>query len=281
MGRRQIHGLIGASLACLMLAAADVGTARAQTAGQATGAVAPEVVRELAPTGKLRAAINLGNAVLAQGTADAPRGNTVDLARELGRRTGLDVELIAFEAAGKVVEAGRAGAWDIAFFAIEPVRAAEVEFTAPYVLIEGTYMVHKDSALKAIEDVDRPGVRIAVGRASAYDLYLTRTVKHATLVRAATGGGRAMIDLFLAEKLEAAAGVKQALVAHARTNPDMRIMEGRFMVIEQAMSTPKGRLAAIRYLRGFVEEMKASGFVADALRRSNKPDAAVAPAAAN
>ncbi len=161
------------------------------------------------------------------------------------------------------------------------MRAAEVEFTAPYVLIEGTYMVHEDSALKAIEDVDKPGVRIAVGRASAYDLYLTRTVKHATLVRAATGGGRAMIDLFLAEKLEAAAGVKQALAAYAKTNPDMRIMDGRFMVIEQAMSTPKGRLAAVRYLRGFVEEMKASGFVAEALKRSNQPDAAVAPPAAN
>jgi polar amino acid transport system substrate-binding protein len=281
--------LIGPGLACLAILAGGVAMTQTQARGQTPaeaqdktrgGSVTPEIIKDLAPSGKMRVAINLGNAVLAQGTPAEPRGVTVDLARELGRRTGLEVELLTFEAAGKVVEAGKTGAWDVAFFAIEPVRAAEVEFTAPYVLIEGTYMVRKDSPLKAIEDVDKPGVRIAVGRASAYDLYLTRTLKHATPVRAATGGGRAMIELFLADKLEAAAGVKQALVAYAGTNPDLRIMDGRFMMIEQAMSTPKGRLAAVRYLRGFIEEMKASGFVAEALKRSNQPDAAVAPPAA-
>ena len=159
------------------------------------------------------------------------------------------------------------------------MRAAEIEFTAPYVLIEGTYMVPKDSPLQQIADVDKPGVRIAVGRGSAYDLYLARTLKHATLVRAATGGGRAMIDLFLADKLEAAAGVKQPLVAYARIDPNVRVMDGRFMEIQQAMGTPKGRDKAARYLRAFVEEMKASGFIADALKRSNQPDAAVAPPA--
>jgi polar amino acid transport system substrate-binding protein len=250
--------------------------------GSIVSTVPPDVVKDLAPTGKLRAAINLGNSVLAQKAVATgePQGVTVDLARELGRRIGVPVELITFDAAGKVFEALKAGAWDIAFIAIEPVRAAEIEFTAPYVLIEGTYLVPKNSPLKTIDDVDRPGVRIAVGPGSAYDLYLTRTIKHATIVRAPTGGGRAMIDLFRAEKLEAAAGVKQPLVTYASVNPDVRVMDGRFMEIRQAMGTPKGRAAAARYLRSFVEEMKASGFVADALKRSNQ-DAAVAPPATN
>jgi polar amino acid transport system substrate-binding protein len=152
-----------------------------------------------------------------------------------------------------------------------------IAFTAPYVLIEGTYLVPKDSALRTIADVDREGVRIAVGARSAYDLYLTRTIKRAALVRAPTS--EAAIDLFVRDKLEAAAGVKQPIVAYAAANPQYRAIEGRFMVIEQAMATPKGRDAALAYLRAFVEEMKASGFVADALRRSNQPDAAVAPAA--
>lgn len=242
--------------------------------------VTPEIVKNFAPSGRLRAAINLGNGVLAQGTAQEPRGVSVDFARELAKRLNVPIDLITFEAAGKVFEALKAGAWDIAFMAIEPVRAADVEFTAPYVLIEGAYMVRNESPLKVNADVDRAGVRIAVGRGSAYDLYLTRTIKNATIVRAQTGGGRAMIDLFFAEKLEVVAGVKQPLAAYAKTDPTVRLMDGRFMVIEQAMGVPKGRTAAAAYLRGFVEEMKASGFVAAGLRRSNQPDAAIAPPAA-
>ena len=244
--------------------------------------VNPDIVKDLAPSGTLHAAINLGNAVLAQkdGATGELRGVSTDLARELARRLGLAVELVAFEAAGKVFEALKANAWDVAFLAIEPVRAAEIDFTAPYVLIEGTYMVPSDSPPKTIADVDRAGVRIAVGRASAYDLFLTRTIKHATLVRAQTGGGRAMIDLFLADKLEVAAGVRQPLVEYAKTNPGVRVMDGRFMEIQQAMGTPKGRASGADYLRAFVEDMKASGFVADALKRSNQPDAVVAPLAA-
>ncbi len=243
--------------------------------------VPPDAVKEFAPTGKLRAAINLGNGVLVQkdkGSGEL-RGVTIELARELAKRAGVPLELVEFESAGKVFEALKRGAWDVAFLAVEPVRAAEIDFTAPYVLIEGTYMVPKDSPLKTIADVDRPGVRIAVGPGSAYDLYLTRTIKHATLVRAEEGGGRAMIDLFRKDGLEVVAGVKQPLVEYARSEPNVRVMDGRFMQIQQAMGTPKGRAAAANYLRGFVEEMKASGFVADALKRSNQPDATVAPAA--
>jgi polar amino acid transport system substrate-binding protein len=236
----------------------------------------PDVVRSLAPTGRLRVALNLGNIVLVQADekSGAPKGVTVDLAGELGRRLGVPVDFTTFDGAGKAFEALKGGAIDIVFLAIEPVRAAEVAFTAPYVLIEGVYMVPKDSALKAVADVDRAGVRIGVNKGSAYDLYLTRTLKHAKLVRGESG-----VDLFVDENLEAAAGVKQPMVAYARTDPNVRLLDGRFMEIRQAMGTPQGRDAGARYLHGFVEEMKASGFVADGLRRSNQPDASVAPPA--
>ena len=241
--------------------------------------VSADVLRDLAPTGKLRAAINFGNAVLAQkGPAGEPKGITPDLATELAKRLGVPVEFVPYDAAGKVFEGAKADAWDIAFIAIEPARAAEIEFSAPYVIIEGTYMVPKDSALKEIADVDKPGIRIAVGRASAYDLYLTRTIKNATIVRAATGGGRAMIELFVNDKLEVAAGVRQQLEAYAKDRTDVRIMAGRFQEIQQAMGMPKGRLAGAAYLRAFVEDVKANGFVADAIKRAGQT-ASVAPPA--
>ena len=239
--------------------------------------VPPEVVKDLAPTGKLRAAINLGNPVLAQGTPQAPQGVTVDLARELARRAGLPLELVPFDGAGKVFEAAKAGAWDIAFLAIEPVRAAEIAFTAPYVIIEGVYMVPVGSALKSVAEVDRAGVRIAVAKGSAHDLYLSRTLKNATLVR--SQNGPEAMDMFVRDKLEVAAGVKQPMAAYAKTDPKVRLIDGRFMEIKQAMGTPRPREVAARYLATFDEEMKSSGFVAEALKRSNQPDAAVAPPA--
>ena len=238
----------------------------------------PEVVRELAPTGKLRAAINYGNGVLAQKGPDGePRGASVDLSRELAKRLGVPLEFITFTAAGKAFEAAKDNKVDVLFVAIEPVRAADVAFTPPYVLIEGSYMVLKDSPLREPADVDRPGIRISVGENSAYDLYLTRTLKHATLLRT-PGGCCKNIDLFRAEKLDAVAGVKQPLVEYASQHPDVRVMEKSFQEIRQAMATPNGRPAAAAYLRTFIEEMKANGFVADALKRSNQPDARVAPA---
>lgn len=248
-------------------------------AAQAAAAQAPpDAVKELAPTGKLRAAINYGNGVLAQKGPDGePRGVSADLSRELAKRLGVPLEFVTFTAAGKAFEAARANAVDVLFVAIEPVRAAEVEFTPPYVLIDGAYLVPKDSPLREPADVDQPGKRIAIGENSAYDLYLTRTLKHATLMRTA-GGCCKNIDLFRAEKLDAAAGVRQPLAAYAKDHPDVRVMEKAFQQIRQAMGTPKGRVAAAAYLRAFIEEMKANGFVADALKRSNQPDAQVAPA---
>jgi polar amino acid transport system substrate-binding protein len=240
--------------------------------------VSPDIVKDFAPTGTLRAAINQGNTVLAQkGKNGEPLGITVDLARELARRLGVPIELITFDAAGKVFDALKRGVWDVAFLAVEPVRAAEIDFTAPYVLIEGTYMVRKDSPIKAIEDADKAGIRIAVATGSAYDLYLSRTLKHATLVRAPTGPEA--MQMFVRERLDAAGGVRQPLVEFAAANPALKVMDGRFMAIQQAMGMPRGRAKAPAYLRGFVEEMKASGFVAEALKRSNQPDAVVAPPA--
>ena len=235
--------------------------------------------KEIAPGGSLRAAINFGNPVLAQkdpATAE-PRGVSVDLARELGRRLAVPVRFVPYESAGNVFEAARTGAWDVAFLAIDPGRAGEIAFTAPYLVIDGTYLVPADSPLRTIEDVDREGVRVAVGRKSAYDLYLSRTLKHARIVRSDTSPGA--IDLFLQQKLEAAAGVKQVLLRAAKDNPSVRVLDGRFMAIEQAMGMPRGRDAGARYLRDFVEEMKASGFIAKSLEASGQRDAEIAPLA--
>ena len=248
-------------------------------AAQAAAAqVPPDALKELAPTGKLRAAINYGNSVLAQKGPDGePRGVSADLSRELAKRLGVPLAFVTFTAAGKAFEAAKENKVDVLFVAIEPVRAAEVEFTPAYVLIEGTYMVLNDSPLQGVADVDQPGKRIAVGENSAYDLYLTRTLKHAQLTRT-PGGCCKNIELFRAEKLDAVAGVRQPLVEYAKSHADVRVMDGRFQEIRQAMGTPKGRPAAVAYLRGFIEDVKQSGFVADALKRSNQPDAQVAPA---
>jgi polar amino acid transport system substrate-binding protein len=237
----------------------------------------PDIAKILAPTGKLRAAINFGNTVLAQRdpATGEPRGISAELARGLAKRLGVAIEFVTFDAAGKVTDAVKQGVWDVAFLAIDPVRGADIDFTAPYVVIEGTYMVPKDSSLKTIEDVDRDGIRVAVGRGSAYDLYLTRALKHAKLIRGE--GPAASIKMFVADRLEAAAGVKQPLVDYARTDPNVRVVPGRFMLIEQAMATPKGRDGAVRYLKNYIEEMKASGFVAEVLNATGQADAAVAP----
>lgn len=239
----------------------------------------PEIVRELAPTGRLRAAINLGNPVLAQPdpSGGAPCGVSAELARELAKRLGVGIDYVTFDAAGQVTQALKAGVWDIAFLAVDPVRAAGITFTAPYVVIEGVYLVPRDSPLQTVEDVDRKGVRIAVATGSAYDLYLTRAIKNATLVREPNGSRS--LAIFVRDGLEAAGGVRQPIDAFARAHPDTRVIPGRFMAIEQAMGTVKGRDAGAAYLRTFIEEMKASGFVARALAASGQGDAAVAPPA--
>jgi polar amino acid transport system substrate-binding protein len=272
--------LVSMAAGLALTALTGTGAAMAQTTGHAAadGSAPAAVIAELAPTGKLRAAINLGNVVLAQKNASGElSGASVDIARELARRLGKPLELVVYDAAGKVTDQVNDGVWDICFLAIDPVRGAGIDFTAPYVLIEGAYMVAKDSALTKNEDVDKAGTRIAVGRASAYDLYLTRAIKAASLVRAPSS--IEAIELFVKDKLEVAAGVKQPLVSYVKANPAYRLLDGRFMVIEQAMGTLKGRPAGTAYLRQMIEELKASGFIAASLKASNQPDAAVAPAA--
>jgi polar amino acid transport system substrate-binding protein len=278
----QRRELCAAGAATLMLSACAspmAGSAGSAGASQTASPMAPDgraAAAELAGSGKLRAAINLGNPILASRGADGElRGVSVDLARAVARRLDVGLELVAFNAAGKVVEAIKDRQVDLAFVAIDPLRGTDTDYTAPYVIIEGAYLVRNDSPLQRNEEVDRTGQRIVVGRGSAYDLYLTREIKSATLVRAPTSP--LVTDMFIADKLDVAAGVRQQLEADARRVGGVRLLPGRFMVIEQAMGVPKGRVAAQRWLSGFVEEMKASGFVAEALKRHGIEGALVAP----
>ena len=231
--------------------------------------IAPGTARDLAPGGTLRAAINLGNPVLAHGTAEEPAGVTVDIAREVAARLDLPVAFVCVDAARRSVEAMTSGEADLCFLAVEPARAAEVAFTAPYVVIEGVYAVPQGSSITTPAEADRPGVRIGVKRGSAYDLFLTRTLEHATLVRGSDG-----VEVFHEEGLEVAAGIRQPLTAHVADHPDLRLVEERFMEIQQALGTsPTRRPGTVAFLSGLVEELVRSGFVADSLSRSGQsPD---------
>jgi polar amino acid transport system substrate-binding protein len=236
------------------------------------------VLSDLAPSGTMRAAINIGNPILASKneTTGELYGVSVDLARELARRLAVPIELVCYPAAGKVVDAVTQDEWDVAFVAVDPIRGANIHQTAPYVVIEGAYLVHHDSPIKRNEEVDREGNRVVVGKGSAYDLYLTREIKHATLVRAPTSPS--VVENFIDQKLEVAAGVRQQLESDAAKRPGLRLLDGRFMVINQAMGTPKGRgEAGAPYLRNYVEEQKANGFVEQALKRHNIQGAGVGP----
>ncbi len=249
------------------------GTAVAQTPAQAPA----EALRALAPTGTLRAAINFGNPVLAQRGPNGEAGGVSGaLAAELAKRLGVTLTVVPFEQAGKVTDALGSGVWDICFLAKDPVRGQGIAFTAPYVLIEGGYAVVKESDFTDIGSVDRPGVTVGVVKGSAYDLYLTRALKNAVLERYAKN--QDAFDAFLSGRVAVLAGVKQPVAALVAAHTDLRMIPGRFMSIEQTMGTPKDRDAAgIAYLERFIAEMKASGFVKQALDASGQHDAEVAP----
>ena len=242
-------------------------------------AIAPALVSAFAPGGTLRASINLGNPILANKDAATgePVGVSIDLAREFARRLGVGVELVVFEKAAASVDAVKNEKADIGFFAIDPARSEGLLFTAPYVLIEGSYLVGESSEFTDNAQVDAKGHRISVGAGSAYDLFLTREIKQAEIVR--LQGAAAALAALRSDAVEVAAGIRQLLEAEARREPGVRVLPGRFMVIQQAMGTPASRGAeAQALLADFVEEMKASGFVADALERHRIEGAIVAPA---
>jgi polar amino acid transport system substrate-binding protein len=242
--------------------------------------ISPQVIQAFTPTGKLRASINLGNPILANRDAATgePVGISIDMARAFAAELGVEVELLVFDTASKSVDTVTRDEADIGFFAIDPARGEGISFTAAYVLIEGSYMVRTDSPIQSNDGVDQPGHRVTVGKGSAYDLFLTRAIKQAEIVRAPSS--QAVVEEFLGQGLEVAAGIKQALQEEAARLPGLRLLPGRFMVIQQAMGCAKGRGAeAAQVLSTFVETMKASGFVAQAMARHGIQGASVAPAA--
>jgi polar amino acid transport system substrate-binding protein len=223
-------------------------------------------MKELTPQGKLRVGVNLSNFLLVQRNPDGSiRGIVPDLAAEIGRRIGAEVELVKYEKVGEVAEGGKRGEWDIAFIGAEPQRAKDIDFTAPYVEIEATYLVPPGSPIQSIDEVDRPGVRIAVSDRSAYDLWLTRNIKHAELKR--VEGLEGSYQLFAKEQLEVLAGLKPKLLEDAARLPGSRILDGRFTSVQQAIGTPKGRPEGFAYLRKFADDVKSSGLVAQLIER--------------
>ena len=239
----------------------------------------PKLIQSFAPTGTLRVGINLGNPVLAglDTASQKPKGISIDIANEIGKRSGIPVELIPFQSAGATVDAIKTGNIDLVFVAIDPVRGADVSYTPPYIQIEGAYMVKADSPLKNNEEVDRSGVEIVVGKGSAYDLFLTREIKNAAILRAASS--QAVIDDFMAGKGNVAAGVKQQLESDAKRYQGLRMLPGRFMVINQAIGIPKARPEyekTTAYLSSIITDLKSSGFVAESMKRHNIQGAKVA-----
>lgn len=230
------------------------------------------VLADLTREGRLRVALNHGNPVLVQRdpVSGEPAGVAPALAHELARRLDVEIEFVHFDAAGKVFEAIPEEVWDVAFLAIDPKRAVAIDFTAPYLVIEGTYLVAENSPFHEVADLDRRGVRVAVGRGAAYDLYLTRTLKHAQLVRPPTSA--AAVELFVEQRLDAAAGVRQPLLTFCRAHPGLRVIDDCFTRIEQAMGVPRGRAAGAAYVCSFLEEMKLSGFIANALSAGGQHD---------
>ena len=249
------------------------------TSGAMANDITPAVKAELAPMGKLRVGLNHGNFLLVTSGSSAtdPRGVASDLARELGRRLGVPVEFSRFDTAGKLGDAVRDGVWDVAFLGAEPQRATEIAFTAAYLEIPATYLVPAGSPIRAVADVDREGVRIAVAEKSAYELWLSRNIKHARLVL--TKGIDGSYDAFVNDKLEVLSGLRPRLLSDVQKLPGARVLDGQFTAVQQAIGTPKARSAGAAFLRGFVEEVKAAGFVGQAIARNNVAGVTVAPAA--
>jgi polar amino acid transport system substrate-binding protein len=241
--------------------------------------ITPTVRADLAPTGTLRAGINYGNFILAtrDRSSGESRGVAIDLTGELARRLGVPVTLVDYDSVAAMVDAAKTGAWDIAFLGIDPARAGDIAFTAAYLQIEATYLVPAASRLRAAAEVDDVGVRVAAPARANYELYLSRSLQRARLVRAPTAD--AAFELLVAGEVEALAGLRQALLGLSPKLPGSRLLEGQFMAVQQAVGMPRGREAGLAYLREFVEDAKASGLVARAIERTGARGVSVAPSA--
>ena len=241
--------------------------------------ISPATRSELAPTGTLRIGLNHGNFLLVSSGSKGgnPRGVAPDVARELARQVGVPAEFVDFDTAGGLADAVRSGAWDVAFLGAEAQRAGEIAFTAAYLEIPATDLVPPGSPIRSVAEVDREGVRIAVTERAAYELYLSRNIKHAKLVR--TEGLDGSFNLFVSEKLDALAGLRPRLLTDVAKLPGARLLDGQFYAVQQAIGTPKSRVEAANYLRAFVESVKASGFVAQAITRNGVSGVSAAPPA--
>ena len=241
--------------------------------------ITPATRQDLAPGGRLRVGINYGNVILARRdpASGESHGVAIDLARELAGRLSVPVDIVAYDSVAVMVEAAPTGAWDIAFLGSDPEREKVIGFTAAYLEIEATYLVPAGSPLRTVADVDRAGVRVAAPVKANYELYLKRSLKAAQLV--STPGADAAFDLLVGGKVDALAGLKQALIGLADRLPGSRMLEGRFMAVQQSIGVPRGRDAGLAYLRGLVEEAKASGLVARAIEKTGARGVSVAPRA--
>src|SRR5262245_12862390 len=224
--------------------------------------ITPALRSEIAPTGKLRVGANMSNFLLTakDPTTGAPRGIVVDLGHELGKRLGVPVEVVPYPNPGALADAAGQNVWDVGFLGAEPQRAREIDFSPAYVEIEAVYLVQPGSTLKTLADVDKPGIRIVTNERAAYELWLSRNLKHAKLIT--EKGADQAFKRFVDEKLEAYAGLKPRLTTDQEKLPGSRILGGRFTAVQQAAGTPKGRDAAAAYVREFIEDVKASGLVA-------------------
>jgi polar amino acid transport system substrate-binding protein len=241
--------------------------------------MSPEIIAELAPTGTLRAAINLGNFLLVTGRSASgdPEGVAPAMARAVADRLGVPIRYVPFAKPGLLADAADDDVWDIGLIGAEPQRAEKIAFTAAYTEIEATYLVPAGSKITAIDQVDRPGVRIAVSARSAYDLWLERNIKHATVLR--VEGGSAAVAKFRNEGLEALAGLRPGLLTDLESLPGARILDGQFTAVQQAIGTQRRKTAGAAFLRDFVEEAKASGLVARLIEQYKVRGLSVAPAA--
>lgn len=241
--------------------------------------MSPDIIAELAPTGVLRAGINLSNFLLVsdRSAAGDPEGVAPDMARELATRLGIPVAYVPFKSPGELADAAGSGVWDVGLIGAEPQRAETIAFSPAYAEIEATYLVPAGSRLNSIADVDTPGVRIAVTGRSAYGLWLDRNIRHAELVRSNTLDSA--YEQFVRERLDALAGLRPRLLADVQNLPGARILEGRFTAVQQAIGTARKNQAGAAFLREFVEEAKASGLVARLIARHGVRGLSVAPPA--